>query len=72
MSWDRVEGKWKQLRGEVMERWGELTDYDDLDEVNGRGEQVLGKLEERLDSLERRRKRNSRSFPKPSRNPFDA
>lgn len=46
MNWDRVEGKWKQLRGEVLERWGELTD-DDLDEINGRREQLLGKLQER-------------------------
>lgn len=28
MNWDQVEGKWKQVRGRILERWGELTDDD--------------------------------------------
>ena len=46
MNWERIEGSWKQLRGRVREQWGELTD-DDIDVVNGRRDQLLGKLEER-------------------------
>jgi len=26
MNWDQVEGKWKQIKGSVKERWGKLTD----------------------------------------------
>ena len=25
MNWDRFEGQWKQLKGGVQERWGEIT-----------------------------------------------
>ena len=46
MNWERIEGSWKQLNGRVREQWGELTD-DDIDVVNGRRDQLLGKLEER-------------------------
>ena len=30
MNWDRVEGSWKQFKGNVKEQWGKLTD-DQLD-----------------------------------------
>ena len=47
MNWDRIEGKWKQLKGQARERWGKLTD-EDLDEIAGRRDQLVGKLQERL------------------------
>jgi hypothetical protein len=34
MDWNRVEGNWKQAKGKVKEKWGQLTD-DDLTQVNG-------------------------------------
>lgn len=46
MNWDRVEGNWKQFKGQVKEKWGKLTD-DDLDVINGRRDQLEGKLQER-------------------------
>jgi len=46
MDWNRVEGSWKQLKGAVKAKWGKLTD-DDLDVINGRREQLEGKLQER-------------------------
>ena len=46
MNWDRVEGNWKQFTGKVKEQWGKLTD-DDFDVIDGRREQLLGKLQER-------------------------
>lgn len=39
-------GMWKQLKGSVKETWGELTD-DDLTEVEGNAEKLIGKLQER-------------------------
>ena len=45
MDWNRVEGSWKQVKGSVKEKWGKLTD-DDLDVINGRREQLEGKLQE--------------------------
>ena len=46
MNWDQVEGKWKQLKGSVKQRWGKFTD-DDLDVIAGRRETLIGKLQER-------------------------
>ncbi|MBZ0291037.1 MAG: CsbD family protein [Anaerolineae bacterium] len=44
--WDQIEGKWKQFRGSVQERWGELTD-DEVDQINGQRDQLVGKIQER-------------------------
>ncbi len=46
MNWDQVEGKWKQYKGQVKEKWGKLTD-DDLNVIDGRREQLVGKIQER-------------------------
>jgi len=46
MNEDTLKGQWTQLKGAVREQWGKLTN-DDLDEVQGRAEQLVGKLQER-------------------------
>jgi uncharacterized protein YjbJ (UPF0337 family) len=46
MDWSRVEGNWKQVKGKLKEKWGQLTD-DDLDKIAGRREQLEGKIQER-------------------------
>jgi uncharacterized protein YjbJ (UPF0337 family) len=46
MDWNRVEGNWKQMKGKVKEKWGQLTD-DDLDVINGRRDQLEGKIQQR-------------------------
>src|SRR4029077_6815892 len=46
MDWDRVEGNWKQVKGRVKEKWGNLTD-DDLDRVAGSRDQLEGIIQER-------------------------
>jgi uncharacterized protein YjbJ (UPF0337 family) len=46
MDWNRVEGNWKQFKGKVKEKWGQLTD-DDLDVVAGNRDQLEGKIQER-------------------------
>lgn len=46
MNWDRIEGNWKQLAGQVKAQWGKLTD-DDIDVVAGRRDHLAGKLQER-------------------------
>lgn len=43
---DRVRGNWKQFKGHLRERWGDLTD-DDVDRMEGRREQLVGYLQER-------------------------
>jgi uncharacterized protein YjbJ (UPF0337 family) len=46
MNWDQIEGKWKQAKGAVKEKWGKLTD-DDLDVINGKQDVLVGKIQER-------------------------
>ena len=46
MNWDRIQGNWKQITGQVKSQWGKLTD-DDLDVVAGRRDQLAGKIQER-------------------------
>ena len=44
MNWDRIEGKWKELKGEAQMRWGRLTDGD-WATIQGRREALVGKLQ---------------------------
>jgi uncharacterized protein YjbJ (UPF0337 family) len=46
MNWDQVQGKWKQYKGQAKEKWGKLTD-DDLDVVDGKRQQLVGRIQER-------------------------
>lgn len=45
MNWDRVEGNWRQLRGQFKAHWGALTDGQ-LDAIAGKRERLTGALQE--------------------------
>jgi uncharacterized protein YjbJ (UPF0337 family) len=44
--WEKIKGSWTQTKGAVKEQWGKLTD-DDLLEIQGRREQLVGKIQTR-------------------------
>ncbi len=46
MNWDQVSGQWKQIKGRAKVKWGRLTD-DELDIVEGKRDQLVGKIQER-------------------------
>ncbi|MFO1184905.1 MAG: CsbD family protein [Bauldia sp.] len=46
MNWDTLKGNWGQFTGKIKEQWGKLTD-DDLTQVEGRRDQLEGRLQER-------------------------
>lgn len=46
MNEDILKGKWKEIKGEVKQKWGKLTD-DDLAQVEGKEEELLGLLQKR-------------------------
>ncbi|MND59701.1 hypothetical protein D3C80_509040 [compost metagenome] len=46
MNKDQADGNWKQFKGKVKEKWGKLTD-DDLTVIEGKREQLVGKIQER-------------------------
>ena len=43
MNKDILKGAYLEIKGRVKEKWGRLTD-NDLDEIEGKGEQLLGNL----------------------------
>jgi uncharacterized protein YjbJ (UPF0337 family) len=45
MNWDRIEGNWKQFKGNVQQQWGKLTD-DQLDVIAGKREHLSGMIQE--------------------------
>lgn len=46
MTSDILEGKWKHVKGQMKEWWGQLTD-DDLDKIAGKRDKLVGRLQER-------------------------
>jgi uncharacterized protein YjbJ (UPF0337 family) len=46
MNVDVIKGQWKQIRGKVKAKWGDLTD-DDLARIEGNYDKLVGLLQER-------------------------
>jgi uncharacterized protein YjbJ (UPF0337 family) len=46
MNADQFQGSWKQLRGKVREKWGQLTN-DDVDVIDGKVDQLVGRIQEK-------------------------
>jgi uncharacterized protein YjbJ (UPF0337 family) len=46
MNDDVLKGKWLQLKGQIKEKWGEISD-DELDRIAGQRDQLVGKIQER-------------------------
>lgn len=46
MNSDQFEGKWKQLKGTVKQRWAKLTD-DDVTALSGKKDELVGRIQER-------------------------
>lgn len=61
MSTEILRGKWLQLKGDVKERWGELTD-DEVDQVEGNQEQLIGLIQEKYGYAKERAEREVADF----------
>ncbi|MBT8084324.1 MAG: CsbD family protein [Woeseia sp.] len=46
MNENTLKGNWKDLKGSVQEKWGELTD-DDMDRIEGKADQLAGAIQKR-------------------------
>ncbi len=44
---DELKGKWKEVKGEVVKKWGELTDSD-LDRTEGNAESLVGVIQQKF------------------------
>lgn len=61
MNWDQIEGKWKEMKGSVRAKWGELTD-DELDEVQGDREALEGKIQQKYGKSKEEAKKEVNDF----------
>ena len=43
---DILQGKWHELKGQVRQQWGKLTD-DDMTRLSGKTEELAGVLQQR-------------------------
>ena len=44
MNWDRIEGNWKEIKGQIRQKWGRLTD-DEVDKIAGKREELEGTIQ---------------------------
>lgn len=44
MEWNQIEGNWRQLKGKVQAKWGNLTD-NEIDQIQGKKEQLAGHIQ---------------------------
>ena len=61
MNNDTIAGNWKQLQGNILERWGKLTG-DDLEVAAGRRDQIVGKIQERYGIMKDEAERQLTAF----------
>ena len=61
MNADTLKGQWHQIKGEVKNQWGKLTDSD-LDQIAGQSEKLIGAIQERYGYARDRAEREVRSF----------
>jgi len=61
MNADTLKGQWHQVKGEIKNQWGKLTDSD-LDQIAGQSEKLIGKLQERYGYARDRAEREFNEF----------
>ncbi len=44
ITWNEIEGRWKQIKGHIQERWSDLTD-DELGKAHGNVNQIVGTIQ---------------------------
>lgn len=63
MNKETLAGKWHELKGNVKEKWGKLTDSD-IAQINGKREILLGKLESRYGYAKEKAEKELQDFEK--------
>lgn len=63
MNKDIIEGNWKQIKGKIMQKWGNLTDSD-LSRIRGTREELEGLLLEKYGIKKDKAKEEIESFIK--------
>lgn len=63
MNWDQLKGDWKRFKGQVREKWGDLTD-DELEVLRGKRDQFEGLLQKKYGIAKEEAKRQLDEFEK--------
>jgi uncharacterized protein YjbJ (UPF0337 family) len=63
MNTDQMKGNWKQFVGKAKEQWGRLTN-DDWQVVEGKRDQLVGKIQERYGITREKAERQLGEFEK--------
>ena len=61
MNEDILKGKWKEIKGEVKQKWGKLTD-DDLAQLEEKAEQLMGLLQMRYGYAKEKAEEEDKEF----------
>jgi uncharacterized protein YjbJ (UPF0337 family) len=61
MNWEQIKGEWNQFKGRVKQQWGKLTD-DDLTRIEGRRDELVGRVQERYGYEKDRAEREVRDW----------
>jgi uncharacterized protein YjbJ (UPF0337 family) len=61
MNSDQIEGTWKQLKGKIKQRWGQLTD-DQLDIVSGNWDRLSGLIQTHYGEAKEEAERQVKEF----------
>lgn len=63
MDWNQVEGNWEMLKGKIKKNWGKFTD-DDITYINGKKQELLGRLQEKYGFTKDRAEKEVEGFVK--------
>lgn len=46
MNKDTLEGRWKEIKGQIHQKWGKLTN-DEMDQIAGKRDELIGRIQQR-------------------------
>ncbi len=44
MNWEQIEGRWREIKGRIRQKWGQMTD-DEFEKIAGKKDELLGWLQ---------------------------
>ena len=68
MNWDQISGQWKQMKGQMRQKWAKLTDSD-WEMINGKRDEFVGRLQERYGYSREQAERELEEWQKTQREP---
>ena len=61
MNKDQIEGNWKELKGKVQQKWGDISD-DEFDKMEGSRKELEGKVQQKYGKSKEEAKREVDDF----------